>query len=207
MKRLGTLIVLSGPSGAGKSTLIGQVKAKLPELEFSVSCTTRAPRPGETDHVNYHFISQEEFDARVAADEFVEHAGVHGHSYGTLKSEVFRRLEAGHDVLLDIDVQGAMLIQASAGRDPRLKRCAVFVFLAPPSLKELERRLRGRGTESEEQIRIRLGAAAREISCWRKYDYLVVNDSVERAAAELETLFRSFELRTAAIEGDFDDEK
>ncbi len=199
MKRLGTIIVLSGPSGVGKSTLVERIRAELPELEFSISCTTRAPRAGELNGVHYHFLSQGEFERRVAAGEFIEHAGVFAHHYGTLKSEVLDRIRNGSPVVLDIDVQGAMQIREAAGRDPEIARSAVFVFIGPPSAAKLEARLRGRATDSEEQIRMRLDTARRELACWKKYDYLVINDNLDRATAELAELFRSFRLRTAAV--------
>ena len=200
--QLGSVIVLSGPSGVGKSTLVGLLREAMPELEFSISCTTRPPRRGETDHVHYHFIDDDAFERHLAAGDFVEHAGVWGRRYGTLKSEIFDRVNAGRDVLLDIDVQGAMQIRDAAVGDPLLARVCEFIFIAPPSLEALETRLRGRSTDSEEQIRLRLDGARRELSHWRKYDYLVINDRVETAAAELEGLFRSFRLKTARRQGE-----
>lgn len=197
MQKSGTAIILSGPSGVGKSTLVAAVRKAMPELEFSVSCTTRPPRTGEVDHVHYHFISDEEFVRHVDAGDFLEYAGVFARRYGTLKSEVLDRVARGVDVLLDIDVQGAMQIRQATERDPELKAVCEFVFIGPPSVEVLETRLRGRATDSEEQIRLRLDGARRELSHWRKYDYLVINDRVETAAAELEGLFRSFRLKTA----------
>ncbi len=173
--RLGILLVVSGPSGAGKSTVIAALRRHLPELRFSVSCTTRPPRPGEQDGADYHFLSPEDFAARLAADAFLEHAEVHAHRYGTLRNEVAPRLEAGEDVLLDIDVQGARQIAARAARDPLVGRCLERVFLAPPSLTVLERRLRTRATDSDETIRRRLANARLEMTAWREYDFLVVN--------------------------------
>jgi len=197
MQKSGTAIILSGPSGVGKSTLVAAVRKAMPELEFSVSCTTRPPRTGEVDHVHYHFISDEEFVRHVDAGDFLEYAGVFARRYGTLKSEVLDRVAHGVDVLLDIDVQGAMQIRQATERDPELKAVCEFVFIGPPSVEVLETRLRGRATDSEEQIRLRLDGARRELSHWRMYDYLVINDRVETAAAELEGLFRSFRLKTA----------
>ncbi len=193
----GTAVILSGPSGVGKSTLIGRVRRELPELEFSVSCTTRTPRPGEIDHVHYHFLSEEEFSLRQERGEFIEHAGVFARRYGTLRSEVMDRVSAGRDVVLDIDVQGAMQIREAARKDPQLAAVAEFVFVAPPSMEELERRLRGRGTESEEQIRLRLGLARRELSFWRRYDYLLINHDVEYTAVEMAGLIRAFRLKSS----------
>ena len=202
MNELGSAIVLSGPSGVGKSTLISRVRQQMPELEFSVSCTTRPSRTGELDHIHYHFIDDPEFERRLAAGEFIEHAGVFARRYGTLRREVLDRVQAGRNVLLDIDVQGAMQIRDAAGRDPRLGRVVEFVFIAPPSATVLERRLRGRATDSEEQIALRLGEARRELACWRSYDYLVINDDLEKAAAELVGLFRSFRLKSRRYDGE-----
>lgn len=196
MQKRGTIIVLSGPSGVGKSTLVGKVREKMPELEFSISCTTRQPRTGEQHGIHYYFLTPEEFERRVGNDEFVEHARVFAHRYGTLKSEVLDRVRAGRDVVLDIDVQGAMQIRDAASRDPELAASTVFVFIGPPSLPTLERRLRRRATDSEEQITLRLNTARHELSFWNRYDYLVINDDVETAAVEMEQLFRSFRLRT-----------
>ena len=193
----GSAIILSGPSGVGKSTLISRVRQELPELEFSVSCTTRSPRPGETNHVHYHFLSDEEFSLRLEKREFIEHAGVFARRYGTLRQEVMDRVSAGRDVVLDIDVQGAMQIREAARKDPQLAAVAECVFVAPPSLEELERRLRGRGTESEEQIRLRLGLARQELSFWRHYDYLLINHDVANTAVELLGLIRGFRLKSS----------
>ena len=199
MKKLGTIIVLSGPSGVGKSTLVGRVRRAMPELEFSISCTTRKPRPGEQHGVHYYFLEREEFERRVARGEFIEHAGVFANCYGTLKSEVLDRIRRGSPVVLDIDVQGAKQIRAAAKHDPELARSTVFVFIGPPSIAVLESRLRGRASDSEEQIRMRLEGARRELACWNLYDYLVINDDLDTAAADMTGLFRSFALRTAAL--------
>ena len=196
---LGTIIVLSGPSGVGKSTLVGKVREALPDLRFSVSCTTRPPRNGEVNGVHYHFLSHEDFRRRLENDEFIEYAPVFANFYGTLKSEVFAHIRRGDDVLLDIDVQGAMQIRAAAEKDEFLKRSCEFVFIGPPSVGVLEQRLRGRATDSEEQILLRLGKSREELAYWRKYDYLVVNDQVEEAAERLLQLLRSFRLKTARL--------
>ena len=189
MKKLGTIIVLSGPSGVGKSTLVGRVRRAMPELEFSISCTTRKPRPGEQHGVHYYFLEREEFERRVARGEFIEHAGVFANCYGTLKSEVLDRIRHGSPVVLDIP----------ATPKATLARSTVFVFIGPPSIAVLESRLRGRASDSEEQIRMRLEGARRELACWNLYDYLVINDDLDTAAAEMTGLFRSFALRTAAL--------
>ncbi len=197
MKKLGTAIVLSGPSGVGKSTLVGLVRRAMPELEFSVSCTTRPPRTGEVDHVHYHFLSDEAFTRHLDAGDFLEHAGIFARRYGTLKSEVLHRVSRGIDVLLDIDVQGAMQIKKVCEADPAFRAITEFVFIGPPSVDVLEKRLRGRATDSEEQIRLRLAGARRELSFWKEYGYLVINDDLDRAAGDLTALFRSFKLKSS----------
>lgn len=197
--RTGNLIVLSGPSGAGKSTLVNAARKALPDLEFSISCTTRPPRAGEVDGREYHFLSPEEFEERSRRGEFVEEARVFANRYGTLKSEVLERVRRGADVILDIDVQGAASIRAAAERDVELANAAVFVLIVPPSLEILERRLRSRATDSEEQLALRIAAAERELANFRLYDYVIVNDDLDTAAGELEGLFRAFRLRTRLI--------
>ena len=205
-QRSGCVIVLSGPSGVGKSTVVGRIREMYPDLEFSVSCTTRKPRPGEVDHVHYHFIEEEDFEAKVAAGEFIEHAGVFARRYGTLKSEVLQRISRGADVLLDIDVQGALQIRAAAEKNPELAKVCEFVFVGPPAVEVLEKRLRGRATESEEQILLRLAKAKEELSHWRDYDYLVINDDLETAVADFAGLIRAFRLRSCRMNGGrFDD--
>jgi len=190
--RYGTIIVVSGPSGAGKSTLFHAVREKMPDLEFSVSCTTRSPRPGEVHGREYYFLTNSEFEERIARNEFIEHAGVFDHYYGTLYSEVADRVRAGHDVFLDIDVQGAMQIKKRAESDELLRRCVEFVFVVPPSYAELERRLRGRGTETDDVIAKRLGKAMLEVSHWSQYDYLVITDNVESSAGRFLNLIAGF---------------
>lgn len=174
----GTLLVLSGSSGVGKSTIIAQVLKQRPELYFSVSCTTRAPRPGEVDGVNYYFISREEFQKRIERGEFLEYAEYVGNYYGTSMTVIREKLEKGVDVLLDIEVQGAAKVRE---RMPD----AASVFIVPPSFEELAQRLRGRGTDSEEKIQKRLETARREAKEIKNYDYIVVNDTVDHAAQEV----------------------
>lgn len=195
-KGLGMVIVVSGASGTGKSTICGQVRKDMPELGFSVSCTTRSPRPGEKDAVDYYYISKEEFEKRISTGEFIEYAEVFSNYYGTLKSEVIDQVQAGKDVFLDIDIQGALQIQQATQNDPVLKKCCEFIFIVPPSILELEKRLRGRSSDSEEQIRQRLEKAEHEISFWRKYDYLIVNDELDKAVNEMESLIRALRLNT-----------
>lgn len=179
-KRKGRLIVLSGPSGAGKGTVIRELARRRP-LELSVSCTTRAPRPGEKDGREYYFLTPAEFAARAASDGFLEHAEVFGNSYGTPRDIVLSRLEDGQDVLLEIDVQGAE--QVKKNYPP-----AVRIFLMPPSEEELLRRLKGRGTETEEQVHTRFAAARQEMAQAAHYDHVIINDQVNRAADEIEAI-------------------
>lgn len=198
-ERYGSAVVISGPSGVGKSTLVGNVRKILPDLSFSVSCTTRSPRAGEADGREYYFLSPEEFEEKVRKGEFLEYAGVFSRRYGTLKSEVLSRVEAGEQVLLDIDVQGAKQIRAAAASSPELARSVHFILIAPPSLEILESRLRGRGSESEEQLALRLGTARSELANYRLYDYVVVNDDLEQATADLAAVLRSFRLLTGTL--------
>ena len=179
--RKGMLLVISGPSGTGKGTLIKQLMEEDPTLVFSVSATTRAPRPGEIDGVHYHFVSNEQYDQLVAEDAFVEYANVHTNRYGTLRSEVYQRLEKGENVVLDIDVQGALNVIAN-------EKEKVSIFLLPPSIKELRRRLTDRGTETPEQIEIRMNNAIWEISQKDKYQYKVINDDMDACLRTLQAI-------------------
>ena len=198
-ERYGNLIVISGPSGVGKSTLVGKARAVLPDLQFSISCTTRSPRPGELHGREYYFLSPEEFEEKVKNDGFLEYAGIFARRYGTLKSETLSRLEKGEQVLLDIDVQGAKQIRAASEKSPEIARSAHFILIAPPSLESLEGRLRGRGSETEEQLQLRLGAAKAELSNYKLYDYIIVNDDLERAAGELTAVLRSLRYLTKTL--------
>lgn len=188
ISRYGTVLILSGPSGSGKSTLTSRALTEFPTLTFSISCTTRAPRGAEKDGVDYYFLTREKFEEHIAAGDFLEYACVHGNFYGTLRSEVAKRVEEGKDVLLDIDVQGAEKILKKAENDPLLARCVETLFIAPPSYTELERRLRGRGTDSEESIVKRLGNARKEMECFHKYGFLIINDDVEKAYMNFKSL-------------------
>ncbi len=199
MNKLGDLIVLSGPSGVGKSTLVGKLREALPELEFSISCTTRSPRGSEQHGVEYYFLSREEFDAKRENGEFIESANVFSNSYGTLKSEVLDRLRRGAQVVLDIDVQGALQIRKAAESDDELKRAALFVMIAPPDLETLRQRLTGRATDSAEQVAQRLAKAQSELQNFRSYDFLVVNDDLEKASEDLLAVFKAAGTRTQTI--------
>ena len=172
------LLVISAPSGGGKTTLCQQLLAARPTMTRVVTCTTRAPRPGERDGVDYYFLKAEDFLKRVQAGNFLEHATVFGNSYGTLKSEVLGKLRQGSDVLLNIDVQGAAAIRQKADGDPELKRSLVSIFLTPPSITILEERLKRRGTDSPAVIQKRLGVARQEIAQWKHFDYLLISDSI-----------------------------
>ena len=182
--RKGMLLVISGPSGAGKGTLVSKLLDKDPTFCFSVSVTTRARRENEIEDVHYHFISDEEYDKLLAGDAFIEHASVHGHRYGTLKSEVYERMEKGQNVLLDIDPQGAREVM---GKE---KDC-VSVFILPPSYHDLKVRLHSRNTENEEEIQRRLNNARGEIVQSGRYRYLIVNDDLELAFEQLIAIVRA----------------
>lgn len=176
--RKGTLVVVSGFSGAGKGTVLAQVLTKRPDLYFSVSFTTRAPRQKEQDGVNYHFITREEFQDRIDRGEFLEYAEYVGNYYGTSMQVIREKLEQGIDVILEIEIQGAAKVREKLPE-------AVSLFLVPPSFEELSRRLYARGTDSEETIRKRLETARREVKEIVNYDYIVVNDTVDRAVEEI----------------------
>ncbi len=178
MRERGTLVVVSGFSGAGKGTVLAQVLARRPDLYFSVSFTTRAPRQGEQDGVNYHFVTREEFQTRIGRGEFLEYAEYVGNYYGTSMTVIREKLERGIDVILEIEIQGAAKVREKMPE-------AVSLFLVPPSFDELSRRLHNRGTDSEETIRQRLETARREVREIVNYDYIVVNDTVDRAVEEI----------------------
>jgi guanylate kinase len=178
------VFVITGPSGVGKGTLIRDLRERVPGLELSVSATTREPRDGEEDGRDYHFLSREEFDRRAEANEFLEHATYSGNRYGTLRSEVERRLAEGTSVLLEIEVQGARQVRAAMPE-------AVLVFIAPPDPKALRERLEGRGTDAPEAIDERLSTAELELAAQEEFQHVVVNDDLDRAAGELERIVRS----------------
>ncbi|MCL1912536.1 MAG: guanylate kinase [Eubacteriaceae bacterium] len=174
----GNFFVVSGPAGVGKSSIINKILAMDGNCRFSISATTRDPRPGETDGVNYHFLTNEQFEEKIAAGEFYEYARLFNQSYGTLKSEVEKFLETGIDVILDVDTQGALNIKAQNSE-------AILVFIMPPSFEELVRRIEGRHTETREQIEMRLKEASAEMEKSKHYDMIVVNDNLEDAIKEV----------------------
>lgn len=187
--RRGLLIVLSSPSGAGKSTISRMLLETDPEISMSISATTRPPRPGEKDHIDYHFVSDGEFDTMIAEGEFVEWAHVFGHRYGTPKAPVKAALREGRDILFDIDWQGSRQLE------PDFKEHLVTIFLLPPSMDELERRLRARGTDSGEVIVDRMKRAASEISHWAEYEYVLVNDDAGRCLSQVRSIVAAERLK------------
>jgi guanylate kinase len=187
-KRRGLLFVLSSPSGAGKSTIARMLMASDDGIAMSVSATTRPMRPGEVDGRDYHFVTVERFEDMVANGEFLEWAHVFGHRYGTLKSEVRQTIEGGRDVLLDIDWQGTQQLKQV---DPDIVR----VFILPPSMEELERRLRHRGTDSDDVIARRMDRAAAEISHWAEYDYVLINNNAEKCRELVHNILKAERLK------------
>lgn len=190
-KEKGLLIVLSGPSGAGKSTVVKKLMQQRGNIHFSVSYTTRAPRNEDVDGVTYNFVDRTEFERMIQVNEFLEYAEYSGNYYGTSLKVIEEKQAAGIDVLLDIEVQGAANVRAKCPD-------AILVFTIPPTYVELERRLRGRKTDDEEMIRKRLNRALEEIREIPKYDYLVVNDQVDNAVAELDAIMSAAECRVSA---------
>lgn len=174
----GLLIVVSGPSGTGKGTVCGELLTQAQDLAYSISATTRQPRAGEVDGKNYYFMDKADFEQKIAEGGFLEYANVYGNYYGTPLAKIEERLAEGQDILLEIDTQGALNV---------MKKCpdGLFIFLVPPSLAELERRIRGRGSETAESLERRMGSACQEIEDGRKYGYVVVNDTVKNAVKRI----------------------
>lgn len=184
MAEKGKLIVISGPSGAGKSTVVGRAIQGREDMCFSTSVTTRGPRPGEVDGKDYFFIDETRFQQMVEQDELLEHASYVSHSYGTPKAFVEKQMDAGMNVILDIEVQGARQVREKMSD-------AVLVFIVPPSMEELRRRLEGRGTESADTISARLQRAREELKEASLYDYIIVNDRIDEAAAEFAAILKA----------------
>jgi guanylate kinase len=182
-KKYGRFFVLSAPSGAGKTTLLNRLLADFPELGISVSCTTRTPRPGEKDGVDYRFIDEQRFREMVEAGDFFEWEEVHGAFYGTPKAPIMERRAAGLDTVFDLDTRGALNFKLAYPE-------SFIIFVAPPSLEELEKRLRRRHTEAEESLKRRLENARREISEKDRFDCVIINDDLERAYAELKSVIQ-----------------
>ena len=197
MKRTGILFLVSGPSGSGKSTLCRRLEGE-GEAEFSVSCTTRAPREGEKHGSEYYFLSTDEFDRKVEAGEFLEFAEVHGNKYGTLRSEVIDRLLDGKDVVMDIDVQGAGQVRGC--EDSAIQRALVDLFVMPPDERELAARLTGRGTDSEEVIALRLKNAIEEMAHWPDYRYRLLSATREEDYSRFKALLVAERLRVSRLE-------
>jgi len=188
--RKGLLIVISGASGTGKGTVCKKLLADFPKVAYSISATTRIPRPGEVDGREYYFLSVEEFKTWIAEEKFLEYANVYGNFYGTPLNKIEERLNRGEDILLEIDVQGALNVK---------KKCpdGIYIFLLPPSLDELKRRIEGRGTENPESLARRLKNAVAEIKIGLQYDYVVVNDTIDNAAAQIKSILAAERLKVA----------
>jgi len=192
LERRGMLLVISAPSGGGKSELVRRLVARDPRISYSVSYTSRRPRGEEADGREYHFVSRETFETMIAEGAFYEHAEVHGNLYGTSAEVVQAALGEGRDVVMDIDVQGALKVK---DRSPG----AVLVFILPPSMEALEERLRGRETDREEQIQLRLANAEREIESCPQYDYVIINETLDRTLEELVTITRAERCRASRL--------
>lgn len=189
------LVVISAPSGTGKTTLCEQTLTARTNMARAITCTTREPRPGEKDGVDYYFLDASDFLKRVQAGNFLEHATVYGNSYGTLKSEVLGKLRIGKDVLLNVDVQGAAAIRTHAEEDTELKRALVTVFLTPPSMDVLEARLKKRGQDSPQIIAKRLAVARQEIAQWKNFDYLIISASIGEDVRRMRAILDAEQMR------------
>lgn len=191
------LILISAPSGAGKTTLVNLLLAAQPRMTRAITCTTREPRPGEKDGVDYHFFAAEDFLRRLQAGNFIEHATVYGNSYGILKSELLGKLREGRDVLLNVDVQGAATIREQAASEPELRRALVTIFLTPPSLAVLAQRLKKRGADAAAVIQKRLAVARQEIAQWKNFDYLLISGSKQEDLRRALAIIESEKMRSA----------
>lgn len=197
LQRRGILCVVSGPSGSGKTTICRGFSQSDPDCAYAVSCTTRPPRAGEIDETDYHFLTRAEFESRATRGDFLEWAEVHGNLYGTLKSAVLERIQAGTDVLIDIDVQGAALIRKNA--DPLIEDSMIDVFILPPSRDELIARLGKRGTETPEELDLRLRNALGEIRHWPDYDYALVSGTPAEDLARFGAIIRAERCRSKRL--------
>ncbi|MDD5139699.1 MAG: guanylate kinase [Verrucomicrobiales bacterium] len=190
------LILISAPSGGGKTTLCEMLLAARPDMTRAVTCTTREPRPGEKDGVDYYFLEAGNFLKRLQAGNFLEHATVHGNSYGLLRSELFGKLREGKDVLLNVDVQGAATVREKALEDPELSRALVTVFLTPPSVEVLEQRLKRRGTDEPAVIKKRLGVARQELAQWKNFNYLLISTSKQEDLRRMLAIVEAEKMRS-----------
>lgn len=190
------LLVISAPSGGGKTTLCHQLLENNANITRAITCTTRPPRPGEKDGVDYFFLDAETFLKRVQAGHFLEHATVYGHSYGTLKSEILEKLRSGKDVFLSVDVQGVAAICDRAAQDDELSAALVTVFLTPASIDELEVRLRKRNADSEEVIQRRLSVAREEIAQWRNFHYLIISTTIAEDLRRMQAIIQAEKMRS-----------
>ncbi|MCX6980047.1 MAG: guanylate kinase [Verrucomicrobiota bacterium] len=196
MNRSGILFLISAPSGGGKSTLL-KLLSENPDFTYSVSCTTRAPRPGEEDGRDYHFLSVAEFERRIAAGEFIEHAQVHGNFYGTLRRPILDSMDSGLDVMMDVDIQGAARIRTDA--DARLQAALVDIFLMPPSLAEVRRRLLKRGTETPGQLEVRLRNAETEMAQWKNYRYTILSGTPMQDFENFRAIMQAERMRSSRM--------